>query len=131
MEIDITHMIEEADEMIELSGSCAEHGQNAGTITWNNSLAYGRERPLLRTDEERDAARKHMREYGAWSTEEIAAWSESELQGIICQDVANAIREMEEVAKGDYAEYRRLCELGICSGRLYRDDNRWHFYLGS
>lgn len=72
-----------------------------------------------------------MREYGAWDAEEIAAWSEDELQGIIVQDVASAIREME-VAGGDYAEYERLCEEGTCSGRLSRGDNgRWYFYLGT
>lgn len=86
---------------------------------------------MLKTDEERDAARAHMREYGAWDAEEIAAWSEDELQGIIVQDVASAIREME-VAGGDYAEYERLCEEGTCSGRLSRGDNgRWYFYLGT
>jgi len=130
MEIDVTHMVEDADNMIELSGSRMEHGQDAGRITWNNSLQYGRDNPLLADETAKDAARAHFREYGAWSEEEIAAWSDAELQAITCQDVAAAIREME-VAGGDYAEYERLCEEGTCSGRLYRgDDGRWYFYLG-
>lgn len=129
MEIDVTHMVEDADSMIELAGSRVEHGQNAGPITWNNSVEYGKERPLLKTDDERDAARKHFAGYGAWSAEEIAAWGEAELQAIVCQDVAHAIREME-VAE-DYADYERLCERGTLSGRLSRgDDKRWYFYLG-
>jgi hypothetical protein len=128
-EIDVTHMVEDADSMIELSGSRAEHGQDAGRITWNNSTEYGKEYPLLTSDEMRDAARSHFRGYGAWSEEEIAAWSESDLQAITCQDVASAIREME-VAE-DYADYVRLCERGTCSGRLYKgDDGRWYFTLG-
>lgn len=73
MEIDVTHMVEDADNMIELSGSRAEHGQDASRITWNNSKAYGADRPLLTTDDMRDAARAHFKEYGAWSEEEIAA----------------------------------------------------------
>jgi hypothetical protein len=130
MEIDVTHMVEQSDEMIELSGSQMEHGQDAGRITWNNSVEYGKEHLLLTTDDMRDAARAHFREYGAWSEEEIAAWSEDELQGMMCQDVAAAIREME-VAGGDYAEYQRRCEEGTCSGRIYKgDDGRWYFYLG-
>jgi hypothetical protein len=129
MEIDVTHMIEDADSMFELSGSRMEHGQDAGRITWNNSKVYGAEHPLLKNDEERDAARAHFREYGAWSADEIAAWSEEDLQAVTCQDVAAAVREME--VADDYEDYVRLCERGTCSGRLSKgDDGRWYFYLG-
>lgn len=129
MEIDVTHMVENADDMIELSGSVMEHGANAGQVTWRNSIEQGKKAPLLKTDEAREAARDHFAEYGAWSKEEIDAWSDDELQGITCQDVAAAIREME-VAE-TYEEYQALCEDGTCSGRLYKGDNgRWYFYLG-
>lgn len=129
MEIDITHMIDDKDSMVELSGSRMEYGQDAGRITWNNSKAYGADRPLLTTDEMRDAARSHFREYGAWSEEEIAAWSEDDLQAIMCQDVAAAIREME--VADDYADYQRLVEAGTCSGRIYKsDDDRWYYDVG-
>ena len=97
MEIDVTHMVEDADSMIELSGSRMEHGQDAERITWNNSKVYGAEHPLLTTDEMRDAARAHFRGYGAWS--------EEELQAITCQDVAAAIRDME--AYENYEEYSK------------------------
>ncbi len=130
MEIDVTHMVEDAESMVELSGSRMEHGQDAGRITWNNAKEYGADRPLLTTDEMREAARSHFGEYGAWSEDEIAAWSEDDLQAITCQDVASAIREME-VAE-DYADYQRLVEDGTLSGRLYKGDNdRWYFYLGT
>ena len=129
MEIDVTHMVEDEDQMPMLSGSIAELGADAGPRTWRNSVAYGAAHPLLKTDEERDAARKHFYGYGAWEREEIDAWSEAELQGITCQDVAAAIREME--VADSYEEYQELCERGTCSGRLYRGDNgRWYFYLG-
>lgn len=130
MEIDVTHMVEDADTMPELSGSRMEWGQDAGQFTWNNSKQYGLNHPLLTTDNERQAARDHFKEYGAWSKDEIAAWSEEELQGITCQDVAAAIREMEMA--DSYDDYVKLCEEGTCSSRLYRGDNgRWYFYLGS
>ena len=129
MEIDVTHMVKNSDEMPNLSGSVAELGNSAGTITWNNSKKYGRNKPLLTSDEMRDAARKHFAEYGAWSRDEIAAWSEDELQGIMCQDVAAAIREMEHYESDK--EYQEACERGQVSGRLYRGDNgHWYFYLG-
>jgi hypothetical protein len=130
MEIDVTHMVADEDEMPGLSGSVAELGKDAGKITWNNSVAYAADRPLLTTNEMRAAARAHFREYGAWTQEEIAAWPDEHLQAITCQDVAAAIREME-VAE-DYEGFQRLCEEGTCSGRLYKGDNdRWYFYLGT
>jgi hypothetical protein len=129
MELDVTHMVEDADEMPNLSGSRAELGDDASKITWGNSKAYAHKHPLLKTDEEREAAREHFAEYGAWTRDEIAAWSEEHLQGITCQDVAAAIREME--IADTYEEYEALCERGTCSGRLYRgDDGRWYFNLG-
>lgn len=129
MEIDVTHMVEDADEMPMLSGSIAELGTGAGPRTWKNSVVYGQAHPLLKTDDERNAARDHFRGYGAWTCEQIDAWSEDELQGIVCQDVAAAIREME--VADSYEDYQALCERGTCSGRLYRGDNgRWYFYLG-
>jgi hypothetical protein len=129
MEIDVTHMVEDSDEMFNLSGSRMEHGQDAGAFTWNNSKAYGANHPLLTSDEMRNAARSHFREYGAWSEDDIAAWSEDELQGITCQDVAAAIREMESA--DDYEDYVKGCEQGTYSSRLYKGDNgHWYFYLG-
>ena len=129
MELDVTHMVDDADEMPNLSGSRAELGEDAGKITWNNSTAYGTNHPLLSTDEMRDAARAHFKEYGAWEAAEIAAWSEAELQGIMCQDVAAAIREME--GTDSYDEFQKGVEEGRYSGRLYKGDNgRWYFYVG-
>ena len=130
MELDVTHMVAEADSMIMLSGSRLEHGPDAGKITFDNSVAFAKELPLLKDDRARDEARTHFAEYGAWSMEEIDAWSEDELQGVMAQEVANAIREME--AAKDYDDYVRLCEAGSLSSNLYRgDDGRWYYYLGT
>jgi hypothetical protein len=124
MELDVTPMVWDADYMIELSGNRVEHGQDAARITWNNSKVYAHYNPILTTDEQREAARAHFKQYGAWSEEEIAAWSEGELQGRMVQDVAAAIREMEAYdTLKEYAE--------ACGGRLYHgDDSRWYYYLG-
>lgn len=129
VEINVTAMVEDEDHMPILSGSRAELGDEAGAITWKNSVEYGRKHPLLKTDDERDAARHHFRSYGAWSQEQIDAWSEDELQGIVCQDVAAAIREMEAFAS--FEEFQAASEAGRVSGRLSRgDDGQWFFYLG-
>lgn len=130
MELDVTNMVEDADSMSELSGSRAEHGQDAGRITWDNSCDYAAAMPLLTTDAQRDAARAHFRAYGAWDEDGINAWSERELQGIMAQDVASAIREMQ--VADTYEEYQALCEQGTCTGRIYKgDDGRWYYYLGT
>jgi hypothetical protein len=124
MELDVTQMVEAADSMFLLSGSKVEHGQDAGRITWNNSKVYAHYNPILTTDEQREAARAHFKQYGVWSEEEIAEWSEGELQAIMVQDVAAAIREMEAYdTLEEYAE--------ACGGRLYHgNDSRWYYYLG-
>jgi hypothetical protein len=78
--------------------------------------------------EARDAARDHFAQYGAWTREEIDAWSEDELQGVTCQDVASAIREMENA--DSYEDYVAGVEAGRYSGNLYRgDDGCWYFSL--
>ena len=126
-ELDVTHMVDDEDHMPMLSGSQMELGKDAGKITWQNSVDYGREHPLLKTDDDRDAARRHFREYGAWSEEEIAAWSEEHLQGMTCQEAANAIRERERFDDDEAF----LADEDHTSGRLYRgDDGRWYLYLG-
>lgn len=129
MEIEVTHMMEALNDSPPLVGSMMELGDNAAKITWRNSVAFGRERPLLATEAERDAARDHFRGYGAWDDETIDNWSEDELQGIMVQEVAHAIREAGD-ALDDPTEYKRLCDEGTLSGRLYFDDGKWWFYLG-
>jgi hypothetical protein len=129
MELDVTHMIEDADAMPTLSGSIAELGNSAGRITWNNSLAYAAARPLLNA-EQIEEARNHFAEYGAWSREEIAAWSEAEVQGLVVQEVASWIRELEHY--DSEADYFAAAERGNVSGSLCRgDDEKWYAYFGN
>lgn len=130
MYLDVTHMVEDADNMFDLSGSIMEHGETASQFTWGNSVEYGKAHPLLKTDEQRDAARAHFKSYGAWSEEEIAAWSEDRLQGIMCQEVAAAVREMEHYDTEE--EYYKAAQEGQVSGNLCKGvDGKWYFYLGS
>lgn len=129
MELDVTHMVENADDMPELFGSVAELGQNAAKYTWNNAKAYAEDKPLLTNDDMRDNAREFLKGFGAWEAEEIAAWTDTELNALIVQFIAGDIREME--AFDSEEEYREASENGQVSGRLGKGDNgRWYFYVG-
>lgn len=127
LELDVTSMVADADEMPMLSGSIAELGENASHITWRNSVDYGRSNPLL-TPDQFDEVRDYYRDFGAWDDDEIDAWDASDLQGIVAQEAAAQIREMERFAT--YEEYQAAAERGSVSGSLYRgDDGRWFLML--
>ena len=124
LELDVTHMVRDADEMPLLSGSVAELGDRAGAITWENSMRYAAKHPLLHTAEDFVEARDYFREFGAWTAEQIEDWTVEELQGITVQEVASQIREMEHF--GTYEAYQHAQEEGTVCGCLYRDSgDRW------
>ncbi len=134
MELDITHMIEASDAMPMLSGSCAELGQEAGKITWNNSLEYAKAHPLLADDDAREEARQYFAQFGAWTEDEIEAWSNDELEALVSQYIAGDIRELEMF--DTHEEYQEAAKRGEVSGNIYMagDENggeHWYFYLGS
>lgn len=128
LELNVTHMIQDADEMPLLSGSVAELGNSAGRLTWNNSLVYSYQRPLLSTPDEIKEARDYFAEFGAWSREEIDAWTDAEVQAITVQEVAARIREMEEFES--FEDYEEASYQGRVSGMLYPgDDGQWYASL--
>ena len=129
MELDITHMMNDADDMPMLSGSAAELGSNAGKITWSNSKQYAEQHLLLTDDDMRDEARRYFKGFGAWSKEEIAAWSDLELNALMVQYIAGDIREMEMFETEE--EYLKASEEGTVSGNLFKaSDGRWYAYIG-
>jgi uncharacterized protein with WD repeat len=133
MELDITHMIKDRDNMIELSGSAMEHGENAGRITWNNSLEYAKERPLLKPDQI-EHARDYFKEYGAWTEEEIKAWTIEEIQALAVQEVAARIREImhvgtDSLGRLNWSKVRAEDTKGRISGGVYPCGGRHYFYM--
>lgn len=92
MEIDITTFFENADPF-EFSHSRAEGGANAGPQTWANAKEEAQRSPLLTTPEQLDALRSYVREFGAWSEEEIAAWGPIECNALFIQLISGDIRE--------------------------------------
>ena len=88
MEIDITAFFENADPF-EFSHSRA----NAGPQTWANAKEEAQRSPLLTTPEQLDALRSYVREFGAWSEEEIAAWGPIECNALFIQLISGDMRE--------------------------------------
>jgi hypothetical protein len=129
MEINITHMVDAIDDMSELSSSVAERGKDCPQDTWRNSLAYAEHNPLLTDDGMRDEARQYFKGFGAWDDDEIAAWSDLELNALTVQFIAGSIREMEHFDSD--AAYLEAAEEGRVSGCLYKgDDGQWYAYIG-
>ena len=133
-EINVTELIKRfADDgdldPMDMSGSIAEHGNNASQITWNNCLELASEdtainREILRHTQD---IRDYFREYGAWSEDEINEWTDQKLVAIALQEIAASYREILDTD-----------DLKNKSGRLYQCDIKshpnfgdWYLYLGS
>lgn len=131
MDIDITDFFETA-RPLDYSASAAELGRDAGKITWGNAVRDSADYMLLDTEEKREEWRDDVRGFGAWEEEEIAAWSDEELNALFIQFISGDIREMRALCADNWDEFERLVEQGTCSGRLSRDaDGRVWFYVGS
>lgn len=132
-EIDITDFFNSADAF-EFSASVAERGENAGKETWNNAKEEGTRAPLLTTPDQIQALRDHVKEFGAWSREEIEAWSSVECNALFIQLVSGDMREAgldQDPDDQDWQEYEKRAERGNCPGNIYRgDDGRVYYYLG-
>lgn len=122
-EINVNRLVNDIDPS-ELSGSIAERGKNAGPETWANAVECATESPLL-TDDEREEARDYFRDFGAWSDEERAAWSNEELDALVLQYAAGDLREAQAICPGDgvggidWEDHQREAEAGTISGSLY------------
>lgn len=90
-EINVTRFYREAAPM-DYSASRAEIGQDAGPTTWRAAIDDAPDYNMLDTDDKRDAFRAHVKGFGAWTDEEIAAWSTTELNALFIQFVAGDMR---------------------------------------
>lgn len=126
-EIDVSQIWDEDCSV--LSASRSELGDDAGKITWRNCLALAERLPLI-NDQNRDDARDHFKDYGAWDQEEIDAWTDTELSAMIWQEAAASMREFEDYCESDFAKYETECERGSISGRLSLGEGTATIYLG-
>ena len=120
-ELDITDFFNNAAPM-DYSASVAEIGNDAGPSTWRAACEDSPEYFLLDTDEKRDAFRKYARGFGAWNDEEIAAWTDIELNALCIQMISGDMREAD-LAPGMTAdawkEYEQKANTGQIPGRIY------------
>ena len=133
MEIDVTDFYYNGRHSA-ISGSVAELGHDAGTITWENANHAVQEFRLLDTPEKLESFRGWIAGFGAWDEAEIQAWSDTEANALFLQFVASDIRsknELNGVGVG-WEEYEALSEDGTVGGQLFNgDDGRIYFYVGS
>lgn len=121
-----------------LSASVVEIGDDAGAVTWSNSVEMSRTVVVLDTEEKRVAFRTFVGDSGGWTDEEIAAWSDDELNALCLQWVAGDMREPDgfeldfRTTDEQWAEYQEQSMLGNCSGRLFKGtDGEVYFYIGT
>lgn len=127
LEIDVSFLLTE--DAGQFSASCAELGDNAGRITWQNACNAVDQINL--TPEEILEAKDYIRTWGAWEDEEIDAWTDEETKALIIQSAAGDYREAESCCWSDelndidwQGEYRKQAEAGRISGNLYFADGK-------
>jgi hypothetical protein len=129
MEIDITRFCKENDPA-DYSASVAEIGDNASKITWNAAMRESAHAPLLTTPAQIDALREYVKGFGAWSDEEIAAWSDTECNALFVQLVSGDLREggLETFSEDEWIDYSERSANGQASSNLFRDSEGRVYY---
>ena len=134
MEIDITDFFN-GDDPSNYSASRVELGVNAGKITWEAAKERAASPPqILDTEDKLDALRDHVKGFGAWEPEEIAAWDAVECNALFIQMVSGDMREADlgpAMSIDDWAEYERRSERGEVAGSIFRGEGgAVYYYLG-
>jgi hypothetical protein len=130
MQINITRFFNEAP-VFDFSHSQMEGGPNAGPETWNNAKDAAAESPLLTTPEQLDALREYVKGFGAWDDEEIAAWSDNEVNALFIQLLSGDMREAgldNEPDEDAWKEYESRAEAGQCQSNIYKGDDGEIYY---
>ena len=129
MQLNITHLFTDESPFVpfDCSNNRATLGDDAGRLTWQASLETARKLvpPVMETDEQKEAFRGFVCSFGAWSDEEIAAWSDTELEALCLQWIAGDVREAFGDASfedWDWDQYRADSEAGRIAGRLFIAD---------
>ena len=75
----------------------------------------------MKTPEQIQEAKDYLKGFGAWSGEEIAGWSDAEVQAMVVQNIAVRIREMEHF--DTYEAFKKAAQQGSVSGEIYKGDD--------
>ena len=136
MELNVTSIVCYNGYRGPVVGSCAELGDNASQIAWNGAKDVAEHStPILGTEEKKQEFRDHIKDYGAWTIDEINSWSDVELEALLIQDVQNTMREIPD----DSFDYNYPEEIPDTfwemltedkTGRLYPNATEWFFQIG-
>ena len=124
MEIDVTDFLASTDCSM-LSGRVAELGDNAGRITWANSInATKKFNPLPDADALQEF-REWLKPWGGWDDAEIAAMSDDHLRALCAQWIASDWRECFDCDPdgADWSEYEIRASEGNCPSSFYCSDD--------
>lgn len=84
MEIDITEFYKHEHPQ-HYSASVAELGADAGKITWSRAIERARFTTMLNTSEKIEALREYAKGFGAWTDDEVDAWTDTECEALFIQ----------------------------------------------
>jgi hypothetical protein len=132
MEINITKFFQHCQHAaMDYSASVAEIGSDAGACTWRAACEDAPDYNLLDTEDKRDAFRTYTKTFGAWSDEEISAWSEVELNALFMQMIAGDMRESTylEETPVDWAAYD--ADDNAVHNIFKGTDGEIYYYVGS
>jgi hypothetical protein len=130
VEINITKFFNESCPR-DYSASMCELGNGAADITWRAAVDDSEDWMFLDDDDKRDQFRVFVRSSGGWSDDEIAAWSNIELNALLLQWIAGDIREGLEWDCNDvWANYQEMSEAGQVNSNLCRADDGQIYWTG-
>lgn len=132
MEIDITNFFNNECPK-DFSASASEIGNNAGAYTWRAAMDTAEDYDFLDNDDKREEFRRHVKEYGAWTEEEIARWTNTELNVLLIQMIAGDMREgdLEAGANADdWRDYHARCALGNCNSNIFKTGDVIYYSFG-
>ena len=123
MDIDVTDFLASTDCSM-LSGSVAELGDNAGRITWANSIEASKEFNPLPDADALQEFREWLKPWGGWDDAEIAAMSDDHLRALCVQWIASDWRECFDCDPDavDWKDYEIRASEGTCPSSFYRND---------
>lgn len=120
--VDITDFVR-TECMRDYSASVAEIGADAGRATWQACLENAPDWGFLKP-ENREEFAEWVAGFGAWTREEIAAWSDAELSALCFQWIAGDVREVGADKPGaDWEAIRADQESGRIPSSIYRGDD--------
>lgn len=103
LEFDVTPLFADKLDAYMLSNSVSNLGDNAGQITWANSLEAASDYPLV-TDENREEVIGWIRGWGAWEEGDLMQWNNQSLSALVWQFAAADFREHWEDYVSDFHE---------------------------